>query len=199
MADALEMKPSLGSTIRATDRKWGWFVALGIGELILGGIASTNLLAANLASVLFIGAAMLVGGIFQIVHAFSARGIRGLLYWLIGGIVYAAAGAVILYDPILGSLTLSLLAGVLLLVAGVLRAWAGFHSRPAAGWRWIVAAGVLTFFVGVILIAAWPAISLWLLGATLVVDLIFQGWGFIAFGVALRAHAYRHRDRDVPA
>ena len=199
MADALEIKPPLGSTIRAIDRKWGWFVALGIGELILGGIASTNLLAANLASVLFIGAAMLVGGIFQIVHAFSARGVRGFLYWLTGGIVYGAAGAVILYDPILGSLTLSLLAGVLLLVAGVLRAWAGFHSRPAAGWRWIVAAGVLTFCVGVILIAAWPVISLWLLGAMLVVDLIFQGWGFVAFGIALKARADRHRDRHVPA
>lgn len=199
MADALEMKPSLGSTIRAIDRKWGWFVALGVGELILGGIASTNLLAANLASVLFIGAAMLVGGIFQIVHAFSARGVRGFLFWLLGGLVYAAAGAVILYDPILGSLTLSLLAGVLLLVAGVLRAWAGFHSRPAAGWRWIVAAGVLTFCVGVIVIAAWPVISLWLLGAMLVVDLIFQGWGFVAFGIALRARALRHENRPVPA
>ena len=199
MADALEMKPALGSTIRAIDRKWGWFVALGIGELILGGIASTNLLATNLASVLFIGAAMLVGGIFQIVHAFSARGVRGFLYWLIGGIVYGAAGAVILYDPILGSLTLSLLAGILLLVAGVLRGWAGFHSRPAAGWRWIVAAGVLTFCVGVILIAAWPVISLWLLGAMLVVDLIFQGWGFVAFGIALRARAYRDDNRHVPA
>jgi uncharacterized membrane protein HdeD (DUF308 family) len=198
MADALEMRPSLGSTIRAIDRKWGWFVALGIGELILGGIASTNLLAANLASVLFIGAAMLVGGIFQIVHGFSARGVRGFLVWQLGGLVYAAAGAVILYDPILGSLTLSLLAGILLLVAGVLRGWAGFHSRPAAGWQWIVAAGILTFCVGVILIAAWPVIGLWLLGAMLVVDLIFQGWGFIAFGIALKARAYRHRDRHVP-
>src|ERR1700694_4506099 len=104
MPGALEMKPSLGSTIRAIDRKWGWFVALGIGELILGGIASTNLLAANLASVLFIGAAMLVGGIFQIVHAFSARGVRGFLYWLIGGIVFGGAGAGPFFASLFGCL-----------------------------------------------------------------------------------------------
>jgi uncharacterized membrane protein HdeD (DUF308 family) len=198
MTDALQMKPSLGGAIHAIDRKWGWFVALGIGELILGGIASTNLLAANLASVLVIGAAMLVAGIFQIVHGFSARGVRGFLFWQLGGLVYACAGAVILYDPVLASLTLSLLVGVLLLVAGVLRASAGFHSRPAAGWGWIVAAGVLTFGVGIILIAAWPVIGLWLFGAMLVVDLIFQGWGFIAFGMALRARASRQVDRHVP-
>lgn len=113
MTDALQMKPSLGGAIHAVDRKWGWFVALGIGEIILGGIASANLLAANLASVLVIGAAMLVAGIFQ-------------------------------------------------------------------------------------LIAAWPVIGLWLFGAMLVVDLIFQGWGFIAFGMALRARASRQGDRHVP-
>ncbi|MGA7996218.1 MAG: HdeD family acid-resistance protein, partial [Bradyrhizobium sp.] len=46
---------------------------------------------------------------------------------------------------------------------------------------------------------AWPAISLWLLGAMLVVDLIFQGWGFIAFGMALKADASRQADRHVSA
>jgi uncharacterized membrane protein HdeD (DUF308 family) len=198
MADTTVIRSSLGSTVRAITGKWGWFVALGVGQLILGGIASTNLFAADLASVLVIGAAMLAAGIFQIVHAFSARGVRGFLFWLLGGIVYGAAGAVILYDPILASFALSLVAGVLLVVTGMLRTWAGFHSRPAAGWRWLVAAGVLTFLVGVIVIAAWPGIGLWLLGAMLVVDLVFQGWGFIAFGIALRARASRPKDRPAP-
>ena len=56
MTDALNAKPALGTAIHAITGKWGWFVALGVGELILGGIASTNLLAASLASVLVIGA-----------------------------------------------------------------------------------------------------------------------------------------------
>ena len=196
MTDALNAKATLGTAIHAITGKWGWFVALGIGELILGGVASANLMAANLASVLVIGAAMVVAGIFQIIHAFSARGLRGFLFWQLAGIVYAAAGAIILYDPVLASLTLSLTAGVFLVAAGVMRAWAGFHARPAAGWRWIVAAGVLTFCVGVMLVAAWPSIGLWLLGAMLVVDLIFQGWGLIMFGLALKARASRHSDQS---
>jgi uncharacterized membrane protein HdeD (DUF308 family) len=75
MTNTLEIKPTSRSGIRAITGKWGWFVALGISELILGGVASTNLLLANLASVLFFGAAMLAGGILQIAHAFSARGL----------------------------------------------------------------------------------------------------------------------------
>jgi uncharacterized membrane protein HdeD (DUF308 family) len=192
MTDTLNTNASLGRAIHAITGKWGWFVALGIGELILGGVASVNLMAASLASVLVIGATMVAGGIFQIVHAFSVRGLRGFLFWLLAGIVYAAAGAIILYDPALASLTLSLVVCAFLIAAGAMRTWAGFHMRPAAGWRWIVAAGVLTFCVGIILVAAWPGISLWLLGAMLVVDLVFQGWGLIAFGLALKARASRH-------
>jgi len=194
MTDAVNVKPTLGSAIHAITDKWGWFVALGVGELIIGGVASANLMAANLASVLVIGAAMLVAGIFQIIHAFTARGLRGFLFWQVAGIVYAAAGAIILYDPVFASLTLTLTAGIFLIVAGVMRIWAGFHARPAAGWGWIVAAGVVTTCVGAIVVAAWPAIGLWFLGAMLVVDLIFQGWGLIVFGLALKTRTSRHSD-----
>jgi len=199
MTDASNTKPALGTAIHAIAGKWGWFVALGVGELILGGIASVNLLAATLASVLVIGAAVFVAGILQIIHAFSARGVSGVLFWLLAGLVYAAAGAIILYDPVFASLTLSLTAGVFLVAAGVMRAWAGFHARPVSGWGWVVAAGVLTFCVGVVVIAAWPAIGLWFLGAMLVVDLIFQGWGLIAFGAALKARSLRHADQPATA
>ena len=192
MTDAVNVKPTLGTAIHAITGKWGWFVALGVGELIIGGVASANLMAANLASVLVIGAAMAVAGIFQIIHAFTARGLRGILFWQLAGIVYLAAGAIILYDPVFASFALSLTAGLFLTAAGVMRIWAGFHARPAAGWRWIVAAGVVTFCVGGIVVAAWPSIGLWFLGAMLVVDLIFQGWALIMFGLALKARTSRH-------
>jgi uncharacterized membrane protein HdeD (DUF308 family) len=192
MTDVLNTKASLGRAIHAINGKWGWFVALGICELILGGIASVNLMAANLASVLVIGGTMAAAGIIQIVHAFAVNGLRGFLFWLLAGIVYAAAGAIILYDPLLASFTLALVVCAFLIAAGAIRVWVGFHMRPAAGWGWIAAAGVLTFSIGILLVASWPAAGLWLLGAMLVVDLVFQGWGLIAFGFALKARASRH-------
>lgn len=195
MTDALNVRPALGAAIHAITGKWGWFIALGIGELILGGVASTNLLAASLASVLMIGAAITVAGLLQIFHAFSARGPGGVLLWLLAGVVYAAAGAIILYDPIFASLTLSLTAGVFITISGIMRVWVGFHARPAAGWGWLVAAGVLTICVGAVVVAAWPAIGLWFLGAMLVADLVFQGWGLILFGLALRARASRRSNQ----
>jgi uncharacterized membrane protein HdeD (DUF308 family) len=190
MTDAL--KTTLGTAINSITDKWGWFIALGIAELIVGGVALTNLMAANLASVLVIGAAMFVSGILQIIHAFSARGLRGFVLWELAGVVYSAAGAVILYNPVLASFAITLTVGVLLVAAGVMRTWAGFHASSATGWRWIVAAGILTICLGATLVAAWPSIGLWLLGAMLAVDLIFQGWGLIMFGWTLKVRASRH-------
>lgn len=58
MTEAVAARPALARVIQALDGKCGWFVALGIGELILGGIASANLMAASFASILAIGATM---------------------------------------------------------------------------------------------------------------------------------------------
>jgi uncharacterized membrane protein HdeD (DUF308 family) len=170
----------------------GWFVALGVVDLIVGGVVSSNLVLANLASVLFVGAAILVSGLFQIIHAVLARRLHSFLLWLLASLVYTAAGGIILHDPFLASLELSLLAGAFLVVAGIARIWAGFHLQPTARWHWVAAGGALTFSVGVIVIAAWPGIGAWLFGALLAADLIVQGWGYIALGMALRLRAARH-------
>ncbi|AVT80216.1 HdeD family acid-resistance protein [Rhodopseudomonas palustris] len=186
-----EASPSLGSSPRTLDGKWGWFVAIGLIDLIVGGIASTNLMLANLASVVVIGAAMIVSGIAQIVHAVSARGPRGAAFWFLSSLIYTAAGALIVYDPLLASLELALLAGFFLASVGVMRTIAGIKMRHAGGWGWIVAAGIVTFATGVVLIVGSPGIGLWLFGALLVVDLIVQGWGNLAFGIAIKVRELR--------
>ncbi|AVT75038.1 hypothetical protein RPPS3_09750 [Rhodopseudomonas palustris] len=186
-----EASPSLGSVPRVLDDKWGWFVAIGLIDLIIGGISSTNLMLANLVSVVVIGAAMIVSGIAQVVHAFSARGPRGTAFWFLSSLIYTAAGALIVYDPLLASLELALLAGFFLASVGVMRTIVGIKTRPAAGWGWIVAAGIVSFATGSVLIVSSPGIGLWLFGALLVVDLIVQGWGNLAFGIALKVRELR--------
>lgn len=191
MTMSSEASPSLGSVPRALDGKWGWFVAIGLIDLIVGGIASTNLMLANLASVVVIGAAMIVSGIAQILHAFSARGPRGTAFWFLSSLIYTAAGALIVYDPLLASLALALLAGFFLASVGVMRIIVGIKTRPAAGWSWIVSAGIVSFATGIVLIVSSPGIGLWLFGALLVGDLIVQGWGNLAFGIALKVRELR--------
>ena len=132
-------------------------------------------------SVLYVGALMLVGGIFEIIHAFGVKTWGRFVWWLGSGILYAAAGIVAFMNPILASSVLTLLLAATLLAAGVIRIWVGFESRPKANWGWIVAGGVVTALAGLIIALGWPVNSLFILGIFLAFDLIFQGATLAAF------------------
>lgn len=167
--------------------KWGWFVALGALLLFLGCVAFANLFAATLVSVLYVGIMMMIGGIIEIVHAFQVKRWGGFFFWLISGLIYAAAGVITFYNPLFAAAALTLLLAASLIVSGVIRAGSSFQLRPQSGWGWITASGVVTFLAGLVFLIGWPVNTLWLLGIVLAVDLTFQGVSAIACGLALRS------------
>jgi uncharacterized membrane protein HdeD (DUF308 family) len=177
---------ALRQAIGETRSKWGWFVALGVLLLIFGVIAFGNLFIATVASVYLVGWLMLVGGIIEIIHAFGVKSWGRFFFWLASGLLYAIAGFFAFDNPLLASAVLTFLLAVALVASGVLRIWVGLSHRPQSGWGWIVAAGVITVLAGLIIAMGWPVNSLWVLGMFLAIDLIFQGWTFIAVGLALK-------------
>ncbi|MFC0245368.1 HdeD family acid-resistance protein [Falsochrobactrum ovis] len=166
--------------------KWGWFVALGVALLILGGIAFGNLLAATVVSVYYVGLMMLFAGVAEIIHAFSVKAWSTFFFWLLSGLLYAAAGIIAFVNPILAAGVLTLFLAAALVGSGIFRIWLGFKSKPAAGWGWIIATGVITTLAGLVVAFHWPVDSLFILGLFLAIDLIFQGWAFIAFGLGAK-------------
>jgi uncharacterized membrane protein HdeD (DUF308 family) len=177
---------ALRDAIGQTRAKWGWFVALGVLLLIFGGIAFGNLFIATVASVYVVGWLMLMAGIVEIIHAFGVKTWGRLFYWLLSGLLYAIAGFFAFYNPVLASAVFTFLLAVALIAAGLLRIWVGYQHRAEQGSGWIIAAGVVTTLAGLVIAIGWPVNSLWVLGLFLAIDLIFQGWTFIAFGLALK-------------
>ncbi|OCJ32914.1 HdeD family acid-resistance protein [Agrobacterium tumefaciens] len=175
-----------GIALKRARANWGWYVALGLGLIVAGFVASINLFATTLASVIYIAAMMLVGAVFQIVHAFSAGGWRRQTIDLFSGLFYGVASAFLIFDPILSAVDMSLVIGVLLIAAGVFKIATGLRARTNRGWCWILASGIATTVIGIVILATWPGVGLGLLGAMLTVDLLFQGCGFLAFGLALK-------------
>jgi len=177
----------LGALAGEVRSKWGWFVALGVALLILGLFAFSNVLAATFASVIYVGVVMLVGGIAQIFLAFRVRTWGGFFFWLLSGLLYGAAGVLAFYNPVLAAGVLTLFLAASMVVAGALRMALGVRSRPLGGWGWVVASGVITLLVGIIVAAGWPANTLWVLGLFLAIDLTFQGASALLFGLTLRS------------
>ncbi len=166
---------------------WVWFAVLGAALIILGLIAGANLFASSIVTIFYIGILMLVAGIAEIIHAIGVKEWRGFLFSLISGLFYCAAGFFAFYDPTRADAALTLLLAIALIAAGLLRLIVGFASRQQKGWGWIVAGGVVTTLLGLMILARWPFDSLWVLGLFLSIDLMFQGWTFVIVGFGLRA------------
>jgi uncharacterized membrane protein HdeD (DUF308 family) len=154
---------------------WGWIVALGALILICGVLILGNLVAATIFSMVLVATFMLFGGVFRFMLAFRARSWGRFFYWALAGLLYIAAGAIVLMDPLKASVIFTFIISVLLVFAGGIRIWLGFGMRPDAGWIWII------FAIG------WPANSIWLIGMLLGIELVIEGWGFLMLGLALRA------------
>lgn len=177
----------LGAKIEALRGKWGWFVAAGVALAIFGVIALANLFAATLATIFVTGILLIIAGVVQIGHSFGAKSWGKVLYWLLSGLLYAVAGIIAITDPLLASAVFTLLLAAFIFAVGVLRIIAGVDARPAAGWGWVVAGGVLTALFGLLIGIGWPINTVWLIGLLLGVDLLTQGIAWIAFGLGIRA------------
>ena len=179
----------LGGKIEAIRGKWGWFVAAGVALVIFGIVALTNLFAATLATIFVTGFMLIVAGIVQIGHSFGAKSWGKILYWLLSGLLYAAAGVIAITDPLLASAVFTLLLAAFIFAVGALRIIAGFDARPAAGWGWVGAGGVVTVLFGALIGIGWPINTVWLIGLLLGIDLLSQGIAWIAFGFGIRPRA----------
>src|SRR5690606_41456880 len=98
----------------------------------------------------------------------------------------ALAGIFAFYNPVLASAALTFLLAVALVASGALRAWVGYQNWEQKGSGWIVTAGIVTILAGLVITLGWPVNSLRILRLFLAIDLLLQGWTFIAFGLALK-------------
>jgi uncharacterized membrane protein HdeD (DUF308 family) len=155
--------------------------------LILGFIALGNLFIATLASVLYVGAFMMIGAVIQLIHAFQVKRWSGFFLWLLAAILYGVAGYFAFTNPLFAAGVLTLLLGIAMVVTGVLRIGAAVQWRHARGRGWVMAAGVIAIVAGLLVIFAWPQATPWLLGLFLAVDLTFFGASELAFGLTLKS------------
>lgn len=168
---------------------WGWFVALGIAQLVLGIIAWFDVIAFTIAGVIFIGAMLLVAGVFQIIHAFMDREWSAFALHVLMGVLYVIGGLLLMAEPVEGSVVITILVAVALIVGGVLRIVMGVQHRHMAGWIWMLVGGVISLVVGVMLYLTLPWSGLWVVGTLIAVELIVHGVSWLQFGLALRRTA----------
>ena len=124
---------------------------------ILLPFASATLLTIGLGGIVF------VAGLNQLLRIGDIPNSQGKLFKGLSGLLYILGSVFILIDPIDSEISLTLFAGVLLLVEGLMELAAGASAdAPARGL--VVVDGVVTAVLGLLLVIEWPSDSLWALG-----------------------------------
>lgn len=194
--------PSTGETELPT--RWGWLLALGLAMIALGivGLGFTSFF--TLAGVLAFGGLALAAGALQLWHGLTTRetGWSGRGLHFLVALTYLLLGAVLLWNPVSGSLSLTLFLAAFLTVVGISRASYAWRCR-SKGWRWKLASAtsVLDLALAALIVYGWPASGLWVIGLFLAIEMIFTGslLSAIAWTVrserSERARGYDHERR----
>lgn len=168
-------------------KNWGWLLAFGILSIILGTIGLGMTLALTEVSILFFGALLIVGGIFQLFHALKCKGWKSILWHVLIALFYVAAGIVMVNKPLLAAATLTLIIAWLLIAVGISRIIMAFQLKPAKGWYWPLVSGIVSILLGGMILAEWPVSGLWVIGLFVAIELIFNGWSYLFVALAARS------------
>ena len=178
-----ETRPLEPETVR---KNWGWFLGFGIAMIVFGTLAFSLPGVISLAMEVLLGWLLLFGGVTQFLYAFRSRGSGAFSMMLLGGSLYAAVGLLMLFFPLQGILTLTLLLAAFFMIEGLFKIAMGLQMRPGAGWGWVLVTGFLAVLIGVLIWRQWPGDATWVIGLLVGIDMIFGGASMIALALSAR-------------
>lgn len=175
---------------------WGWLLALGIASVILGTIGLGMAFSLTLVGVLLFGVLLGIAGLFQLIDAFKCKGWKGTALHALIGLLYLAAGAVAIIDPVNAAVALTLVLGVAFIATGILRLIMAFQHRSSRGWIWALVGGIISLVLGTVILLQWPISGLWIIGLFIAIELIVNGWTSIFVALAARRTGKEQKGRE---
>ncbi|KAA0968489.1 HdeD family acid-resistance protein [Aureimonas fodinaquatilis] len=159
---------------------WKAYAFQGALMLIVGILALVAPFAATLASTLFFGWLLIIGGIFGIVGAFQARKHAGFWSSLALAVLVTILGFVIVYDPFAGAITLTWMLATYFIISAFLEfALARAFTGSKAGKWGLILTGILNLGLAILLILGLPGTAIWAVGVYLGISFIFSGTGLL--------------------
>jgi uncharacterized membrane protein HdeD (DUF308 family) len=174
MTDAPFPEKFFHGHIEAASRSLFW---TGLAMVALGVAAIVFPMTATLVATLMIGWAVLLFGIIALWRSFSIHGTGPFFGALLVGLAAIAAGVLLLVNPLAGELGITVIVAVLFILEGAFEMSFALELRPFTGWVSLLISGIISVAAAILILAAWPGVSLVLLG-------ILFGVNFISTGVA---------------
>src|SRR5690625_5162369 len=147
-----------------------------------------------------VGWLLIVGGISGLITIIRAGSSESGFWWnLITAIVFILAGVSLLWQPLTGILTLTIILAAYLIASGLSKIAASFGYRRdvGRGWGWMLFSALVDLALGIIIVLGLPGVAGWVLGLLVGINLFFTGVALIM--LALGAGAMTKTDGDAGA
>jgi len=153
---------------------------VGVTLMVLGVIAILAPIASTLVATIVIGIMLIAGGILRLFHGFSENRTQSIVWLVISSLLYIAAGAAVLWRPLIGTLSLAVAVGIFFVVGAISKAIHAYQYRGTHSSGWLLFDAVVSGFLGILLLAGLPMTAFWALGIIVGVDLITAGIAALA-------------------
>lgn len=176
-----------GGTRNKSLKDWsGWDYVPGIAFMVIGALALAEPPLASLAASVYLGAMLCVAGAFMLAGGIAGMGHRGGWLSILLGILTVLVGVLIIYNPVVGAISLTWLMGAWFLVGGIFELALAF-SIPA-GRGWLILVGIVNIVLGAWVVMLDPPQAFAFLGFFVGISLIFRGlWSLLFMSDVRRA------------
>ncbi|MGD0058612.1 MAG: HdeD family acid-resistance protein [Verrucomicrobiia bacterium] len=165
-------------------QNWGWFLALGIGLVLLGIAAVTRSVKATVVSMSFFGWLLVMAAGIETAQAFLVGHWAGFFQHLLAAVLFGVTGALLVRRPVMSAEVVTLFMALFFLMSGLFELVSSLVIH-LPGWGWHAVNGIITCVLGVLVLAQWPVSGLWTIGLFVGIDLVFYGWAWVALALDL--------------
>lgn len=176
-----------------TLRKYStWFMIYGVVITLLGILAIAMPMIATLATSIFIGWLLVASAVFGIYAVYAAgKDAPGFWWNLITALLYLAAGIMLLANPVVGALSLTIVLAAYLLAGGVAKIVLGFQHKkdiPNA-WLWILFSGLVDIVLAFLIFQGLPSTAFWAIGLLVGINLVMMGVALVVTALSCKKMA----------
>ena len=165
-------------------QNWGWFLALGIGLVLLGIAAVTRSVKATVVSMSFFGWLLVMAAGIETAQAFLVGHWAGFFQHLLAAVLFGVTGALLVRRPVISAEVVTLFMALFFLMSGLFELVSSLVIH-LPGWGWHAVNGIITCVLGVLVLAQWPVSGLWTIGLFVGIDLVFYGCAWVALALDL--------------
>lgn len=167
---------------------WGLFLAQGVAMTILGVFAIVWPQVSTVAVDVYIGVLFFISGAVGLVVMFFAPSVSAFLWSLLTAALSLLVGILLLWHPVEGAVTLTLVLIAFFIVEGVFQIAGSIAYREVfpESWGWLLVSGIADLVLAALIVAGWPGTAGWALGLIVGVNLITSGVAVIMVAVMAR-------------